>query len=85
MVSILVMFVGTLLIVVAPTAAAIGVAASLLVLVARLLQGFATGGEFGTATAYLIEYAPTRKAFYGSWQVATQGGGIFLAGILGSS
>ena len=83
LVSILVMFVGTLLIVVAPTAAAIGVAASVLVLVARLLQGFATGGEFGTATAYLIEYAPTRKAFYASWQVATQGGGILLAGIFG--
>ncbi len=83
LVSILVMFVGTLLIVIAPTAAAIGVAASILVLVARLLQGFATGGEFGTATAYLIEYAPTRKAFYGSWQVATQGGGILLAGIFG--
>lgn len=83
LVSILFMFVGTLLIVVAPTAAAIGVAASILVLVARLLQGFATGGEFGTATAYLIEYAPTRKAFYGSWQVATQGGGILLAGIFG--
>lgn len=44
LVSILVMFVGTLLIVVAPTAAAIGVTASILVLVARLLQGFATGG-----------------------------------------
>jgi len=62
LVSILVMFVGTLLIVVAPTAAAIGVTASILVLVARLLQGFATGGESGTATSYLIEYAPTRKA-----------------------
>ena len=82
LVSILVMFVGTLLIVVAPTAAAIGVTASILVLVARLLQ-IATGGEFGTATAYLIEYAPSRKAFYGSWQVATQGGGILLAGIFG--
>ncbi|MDJ0322075.1 MFS transporter [Pseudarthrobacter sp. PS3-L1] len=83
LVSILVMFVGTLLIVVSPTAAMIGVTASILVLVARLLQGFATGGEFGTATAYLIEYAPNRKAFYGSWQVATQGGGILLAGIFG--
>lgn len=83
LVSILVMFVGTLLIVVAPTAAAIGITASIIVLVARLLQGFATGGEFGTATAYLIEYAPDRKAFYASWQVATQGGGILLAGIFG--
>jgi MHS family proline/betaine transporter-like MFS transporter len=83
MVSILVMFIGTLLIVLAPTAVAIGITASILVLVARLLQGFATGGEFGTATAYLIEYAPDRKAFYASWQVATQGAGILLAGIFG--
>jgi MFS transporter, MHS family, proline/betaine transporter len=83
LISILVMFIGTLLIVVAPTAAAIGITASILVLVARLLQGFATGGEFGTATAYLIEYAPDRKAFYASWQVATQGCGILLAGIFG--
>ena len=83
MVSILVMFIGTLLIVLAPTAVAIGITASILVLVARLLQGFATGGEFGTATAYLIEYAPDRKAFYASWQVATQGTGILLAGIFG--
>ena len=83
MVSILVMFIGTLLIVLAPTAVAIGITASILVLVARLLQGFATGGEFGTATAYLIEYAPNRKAFYASWQVATQGTGILLAGIFG--
>ncbi|MCZ2403173.1 MFS transporter [Paenarthrobacter sp. Z7-10] len=83
MVSILVMFIGTLLIVLAPTAAAIGVTASILVLLSRLLQGFATGGEFGTATAFLIEYAPNRKAFYGSWQVATQGAAILLAGIFG--
>jgi MHS family proline/betaine transporter-like MFS transporter len=83
MVSILVMFIGTLLIVLAPTAVAIGITASILLLVARLLQGFATGGEFGTATAYLIEYAPNRKAFYASWQVATQGTGILLAGIFG--
>jgi MFS transporter, MHS family, proline/betaine transporter len=83
MVSILVMFIGTLLIVLAPTAATIGVGASLVVLVSRLLQGFATGGEFGTATAYLIEYAPNRKAFYGSWQVGTQGAAILLAGIFG--
>jgi MFS transporter, MHS family, proline/betaine transporter len=83
MVSILIMFIGTLLIVLAPTAVAIGITASILVLAARLLQGFATGGEFGTATAYLIEYAPARKAFYASWQVATQGTGILLAGIFG--
>ena len=81
--SISVMFLGTLLIVLAPTAATIGVAAAAIILVARLLTGFAAGGEFGTATAFLIEYAPHRKAFYGSWQVATQGAAILLAGLFG--
>ena len=83
LVSISVMFLGTLLIVLAPTAATIGVTAAVIILVARLLTGFAAGGEFGTATAFLIEYAPHRKAFYGSWQVATQGAAILLAGLFG--
>lgn len=83
LVSITLMFVGTLLIAVAPTAAMIGVTAAVIIIVARLMQGFAAGGEFGTATAFLIEYAPDRKAFYGSWQVATQGAAILLAGIFG--
>jgi len=83
LVSISLMFLGTLMIVLAPTAAMIGVAAAAVILVARLLQGFAAGGEFGTATAFLIEYAPHRKAFYGSWQVATQGAAMLLAGLFG--
>jgi MHS family proline/betaine transporter-like MFS transporter len=83
MISIALMFIGTLMIVVAPTAAAIGVTAAIIILVARLLQGFAAGGEFGTATAFLVEYAPNRKAFYASWQVATQGAAILLAGVFG--
>lgn len=83
MLSIVLMFIGTLLIATAPTAAAIGVAASIIILTARLLQGFSAGGEFASATAFLIEYAPDRKAFYGSWQVATQGAAILLAGLFG--
>ncbi|GAA1861199.1 MFS transporter [Paeniglutamicibacter psychrophenolicus] len=83
MLSIVLMFVGTLLIAVAPTAATIGVAAGIIILTARLLQGFSAGGEFASATAFLIEYAPDRKAFYGSWQVATQGAAILLAGLFG--
>jgi len=83
MLSIVLMFVGTLLIAAAPTAAMIGVAASVIILSARLIQGFSAGGEFASATAFLIEYAPNRKAFYGSWQVATQGAAIALAGVFG--
>lgn len=77
------MMLGTLIMLVAPTAAVIGPAAALLILLARLIQGFSAGGEFGTATAFLIENAPDRRAFYGSWQVATQGVSMFLASAFG--
>jgi MFS family permease len=46
------------MIVFAPTPAAIGIGAPLLIVVARLLQGFATGGEFAIATSFLVESAP---------------------------
>lgn len=64
-----------------PTYATAGIAAPLIVLVARLLQGFSVGGEFGTSTAYLIEAAPPgRTGFYGSWQIAGQ----LMANVLGA-
>jgi len=69
----------------APTYAAIGVAAPLLMMLARLLQGFATGGEFATATSYLIETAPpNRRGFYGSWQMVGQGLAVLMGALLGA-
>jgi MFS family permease len=57
----------------APTYAAIGIAAPLLILLARLLQGFATGGEFASATSFLVESAPAhRRGYYGSLQMVGQ-------------
>lgn len=57
----------------APPYAAIGIAAPILMLTARLLQGFATGGEFASATSFLVESAPAgRKGFYGSLQMVGQ-------------
>ncbi|WP_213306950.1 MFS transporter [Paraburkholderia sacchari] len=57
----------------APTYQTIGPAAPLLILVARLLQGFATGGEYASSTAFLVETAPPRKrGLYGSWQMIGQ-------------
>jgi MFS transporter, MHS family, proline/betaine transporter len=57
----------------APPYAAIGIAAPLLILTARLLQGFATGGEFASATSFLVESAPAgQKGFYGSLQMVGQ-------------
>ncbi|GAA4885968.1 MFS transporter [Serinicoccus chungangensis] len=66
-----------------PTYAAIGVTATVLMLLSRLIQGFSAGGEFGSATAFMIEHSPDRKAFYASWQVATQGISMLLAGSFG--
>jgi MHS family proline/betaine transporter-like MFS transporter len=57
----------------APPYAAIGVAAPLLILMARLLQGFATGGEFASATSFLVESAPAHcRGFFGSLQMVGQ-------------
>lgn len=81
--TIALMTVGTGIMAVAPTAAVIGPAAGLLIVASRLLQGFSAGGEFGTSTTYLVENAPDRKAFYASWQVATQGAAMFLASAFG--
>ncbi len=69
-----------------PSYGQIGVAAPILVLVFRLIQGFALGGEVGPTTAYLIEAAPAnRRGFYGSMQYATQDSAILLAGIVGTT
>ncbi len=82
--TILLMMTGTGLMAVAPTASVVGpVLAGLWLLVSRLVQGFSAGGEFGSATTFLVESAPDRKAFYGSWQVATQGGALLLASAFG--
>ena len=69
----------------APTYAAIGVAAPLIIVLARLLQGFATGGEFASATSFLIESAPAhRRGFYGSWQMVGQGLAVLVGVLLGA-
>ncbi len=70
---ILLMTVSIAMIAFAPTYAAIGVGAPALIVIARLLQGVATGGEFASATAFLIESAPPgRRGFFGSLQMVGQ-------------
>jgi MFS family permease len=69
----------------APTYAAIGIGAPLLILLARLLQGFATGGEFASATSFLVESAPARRrGFYGSLQMVGQSLAALAGAIAGS-
>jgi MFS transporter, MHS family, alpha-ketoglutarate permease len=53
---------GSLLVAVTPTYATIGVAAPILLVFARLLQGLSTGGEYGASATYLSEIAPDTKA-----------------------
>ncbi|WP_439654805.1 MFS transporter [Trinickia terrae] len=63
----------------APTYAQIGLAAPALIVFARLVQGFAQGGEFGAATAMLLETGSDRsRGFRASWQLASQGGAALL-------
>jgi len=78
------MAIGTLSIAVLPGYAAIGLAAPLLVLVGRLLQGLSAGVELGGVSVYLAEIAtPGRKGFYVSWQSASQQVAVMLAALLG--
>ncbi|MBB2988225.1 MFS transporter [Terracoccus luteus] len=81
--TLLLMMVGTILMAAAPTHSTIGAWAGIIILLSRLVQGFSAGGEFGSATTYLVEMAPNRKAYYASWQVAAQGISMFLASAFG--
>jgi MFS family permease len=71
--SIGLMLIGTLLMVITPGYGAIGLAAPIIIILARILQGFSVGGEFGSAVAFLVEHAGDRKGFSASWQWATTG------------
>ncbi|GAA4846833.1 glycine betaine/L-proline transporter ProP [Saccharopolyspora rosea] len=66
--TMIMMAVGTFCIGIIPSYASIGVAAPILLLLARLIQGFSTGGEYGGAMTFIAEYAPDkRRGFLGSW------------------
>jgi MFS family permease len=72
MITIMLMAIGTLFIGIAPTYATAGVLAPLILVVARLMQGFATGGEWGAAAAFCVEWAPNgRRGLYGAAQQST--------------
>ncbi len=76
---------GTVLIGFVPTYASIGVWAPLLLVLMRLLQGFAIGGEWGGAVLMAVEHAPAgRRGFYGSWpQTGVPLGLVLSSGVLG--
>lgn len=83
--TILLMAVGTAMIGLAPTYEQAGMAAPLLIVFARLLQGFSAGGEMGGATAFLTEHAPAhRRAFYSSWIQSSIGFAVLLGAATGT-
>src|SRR5471032_1369836 len=83
-VTLAIMAIGTVTIAVCPTYASIGVAAPIIVLVGRLLQGFSAGVELGGVSVYLSEIAtPGNKGFYTSFQSASQQVAIFVAATIG--
>lgn len=83
LVSITLMMLGGVIITFMPSYGTIGLAAPVMILLARLIQGFSAGGEFGSSTAFLVEHFPERKAFIASWQFATQGASTLMASAFG--
>jgi len=77
--TIFLMAVGTVLIGILPTYASIGIAAPALLLVARLMQGFSAGGEWGGSTSFIVEWAPEgRRGLFGSFQQMSVVAGLLL-------
>lgn len=84
MLTIALITVGTMGLALTPSYETIGIAAPIIVVIARLIQGLALGGEVGPSTAFLIEIAPpNRRGLYASWQIASQGVASLAAGIVG--
>lgn len=84
--TIILMALGTAMIGFTPSYASIGAAAPVLIVLARLIQGFSAGGEFGSATALLVEHAPTSaRGRIGSLQQVSQGGALLLGSLAGAA
>ena len=79
-IAVLMMCFGSLMVACLPTYSSIGVAAPILLTVARIIQGISVGGEYGTSAAYMSEVARAgRRGFYASFQYVTLIGGQLLA------
>lgn len=68
-----------------PSYQTIGVAAPILLIALRALQGFANGGEWGTSASFIFEWAPPeRRGFFGSFQSFSSSGGALMASLVAS-
>ncbi|NMX65278.1 MFS transporter [Pseudomonas sp. WS 5079] len=82
--TLVMMAVGTGSIAILPGYETIGIAAPILLVVTRMIQGLAWGGEAGPATTYILEAAPAHKrGTYACWQVVAQGVAAMAAGLVG--
>ena len=80
LVTILIMGLSTFVVGLLPGYKSIGIAAPVILIIARLLQGLALGGEYGGAATYVAEHAPNgRRGFYTSWIQTTATLGLFLS------
>jgi MHS family proline/betaine transporter-like MFS transporter len=79
------MMAGTAVTALAPTYSSIGIFAPILIIAARMIQGFSAGGEFGSATVFLAEQNPERRGFFASWQFAGQGLSSVVATAFGAA
>jgi len=81
--TIFLMALGCELIAFTPTYASIGVAAPIVIVLARLIQGFSAGGEVGASTTLLVEHAtPANRGYMASWQFASQGLGVLMGAVV---
>ncbi len=77
--TIFLMALGTVMIGLLPTYTSMGFLAPALLVVARLMQGFSAGGEWGGSTAYIVEWAPkNERGYYGSFQQSSVVAGLLL-------
>ncbi|MBB6464332.1 MFS family permease [Aminobacter lissarensis] len=80
LVTILIMGLSTFFVGLLPGSATIGIAAPIILIVLRMLQGLALGGEYGGAATYVAEHAPDdRRGYYTSWIQTTATLGLFLS------
>ncbi len=80
LVTILIMGLSTFIVGLLPNAATIGIAAPIILIILRLLQGLALGGEYGGAATYVAEHAPMgKRGYYTSFIQTTATLGLFLS------
>jgi MHS family proline/betaine transporter-like MFS transporter len=86
LITIVLMGLGTAIIGFAPTYATAGWVAPLVIVAARLIQGFSAGGELGSATSFMMEHSPPdRRGLGASWQQASQAATLVVGSLVGAA